>query len=332
MIQNTLKEFYRALGIGGTTVPLRAFSPLLPLLLAAACGQSPSVSPVATSYPAGRVETIESQMNLPIPITVGVNATLSGAGTSESTSYSPGSPTIRIPIRRTIEGDQAEQELWIVPRSRSEFSERRLMDRIAEGGRRTCGSSFRVKDSRYFYGSEGTLQLSNISTPALRVTYRCPASRLRVNEPNAQRVMKIARRFPDHAYFDVMAFQSSASINRLKGVMRSIFGEGITSLNGNRQSFELVASKQYRRYVTVGPENEFADGIPENVIIVANATNEGSRFAIMRMTYQPTVHVRGVSSAGTERAGYLKSPQPVSRDFADLQTRRLASTIIETAE
>ena len=297
-----------------------------------ACGQVPSVSPVATSYPADRVETVRSQMNLPIPISVTVNATLSGAGTNETTSYSPGTPAIRIPVTQTVEGDRAEDELWIVPRNRSEFSERKLLTRVAEGGRRTCGANYREKNSRYFYGPEATLRMLNIPTPALRVTYRCPAERLQTNDRDAQRVLSISRRFSDHAYFDVMVFETSASFSRLRETLRVTFGDRITNFSENGQSLELVASKQSRRYITVGPDSEFAEGIPENVVIVARTSSQGSRFAIMRMTYEPTMHRRGVGGAGTERSGYLKSPQPVRRDFADLQTRRLASSIIEAAQ
>lgn len=302
------------------------------LLLVAACGQVPHIDPISTTYPADRRTVEKSIVNLPIPISISVNANLSGAGTSETTQYSPGTPAIQFPVSQEIIGDVAEEDLWIVPRSRGEFSEKRLMARVSEGGRRTCGSDFRVKNTKYYYGPEATLRMSNIGTPALSVTYRCPAKRLGISDPDAAEVARLARRFKDHRYFDILVFESPAKPKYVEAVIRQQFGEKLIYANTKGSSSKFIASKSSGRWVTLGPQMKRAEGIPEHVIVVVRPTKNGTKLALMRMFYTPTMHLRGVGPAGTERPGYLKKAQPARRDFADLQTRRLASTILGASE
>ena len=85
-----------------------------------ACSEQVTVDPDSTTYPANRTTSVTEVVNLPIPISIGVETTLSGGTAAkpvrETIAYSPGRPVLQGTINRTVKGDTAEEEIWIVPR------------------------------------------------------------------------------------------------------------------------------------------------------------------------------------------------------------------------
>lgn len=71
-------------------------------------------------------------------------------------------------------------------------------------GEPVCPRCHCVAGSHYYYGSEATLRFSRISSPALRVSYRCVLDLPGLNSNPAARVlMEYTSRLPDARYFDI---------------------------------------------------------------------------------------------------------------------------------
>lgn len=289
-----------------------------------ACGNQVSVSPTSTTYPKDKTTRVTEVVNLPIPISVGVNTTLSG-GTAqkpvrESVAYSPGRPVLQGTINRSVKGDTAEEELWIVPRSRAEFNENNLLARINEGGRKVCGGDFRLKNTKYYFGPEATLSFLNITTPALSANYRCPAKRLPVAGADFVRVDQLASKFRDRKFYDILSFvldQNPKDV-RMK-LQRTALETRMRPLVVAERSgaIEMVTSR-----ASLGPGR-----LPEHMVAVIRPQGSGSIVTLMHLSYQGTGHDRGVRGAGTYQPGFLRAPQPLARDVAFTEARRLIQRI-----
>ena len=289
-----------------------------------ACSEQVTVDPDSTTYPANRTTSVTEVVNLPIPISIGVETTLSGGTAAkpvrETIAYSPGRPVLQGTINRTVKGDTAEEEIWIVPRNRSEFEERRLLARLNEGGRKVCGGDFRLKNTKFYFGPESTLHFLNITTPALSAIYRCPAQRLRVAGPDYARVDSLASQFRDERYFDILSFtvDLDPAVVRAKMMRVALELRMRVLVNSERNgSFEIVTSRP-----SAGPGR-----LPEHMAAVVRSNGDSSIVTLMHLSYQTTGHDRGVRGAGTYQPGFSREPQPAARNVAYEDARRLIQRI-----
>ena len=304
-----------------------AFFALAPL---SGCVSNPTITPVATTYPADKSKEVTNIINLPIPISLNLSVGLTGGSknnpTNEKIGYSPGEPVIRTSFKQTIIGDAAEKELWIVPRNKAETSEARLLARLNEGGKKACGGAFLLKDTKYYYGTEGTLKLSGIKTPALSAVYRCPAKRVSVNDPDFRTVEKLSKKFRDHKYFDISSFLVPYPRERtVKSVRKAIDQRGLRMIMDKPRSatHSLIAS---------GETRGIGGDVPEHLVLVAREEGGGTKVTMMQMRYQNTSHKRGVEVAGTGRPGFAREARPFARDVAYDYSRIFAEQILKFAD
>lgn len=299
------------------------------VLMLSGCASLPKIDPVLTTYPKDKVTKVKNLINQPVPISITIGSGLSGGAQrdkiNENIEYSPGTPVLQGSYVATVIGDPGEVKLWIVPRTSSEATEERLLARVDEGGRTACGGDYRLKNTKYYFGSEATLKFLGIRTPALSTVFRCPAKREVVDDPDFRTVSSQAAIFVDHAYFDVSAFAFEQDIDRVTRAVERVVQQRQIKLIKN------TGSTSSRTIVASGIVRGINGMVPEHLVVVVRKRFDGSRVAMMQMRYQTTSHERGVRAAGTSRPGFFRKPQPFARDLAYDYARMLAAEIAEEA-
>lgn len=293
------------------------------------CASHPKLEPTATTYPANKRTEVTNIINIPIPILANVSTKLTGGSsdnpTKEKIDYSPGAPAIRSSYKQTVFGDSAEEELWIVPRNAAEVSEARLMARLDEGGKKSCKGAFLLKDTHYYYGTEGTLKFVGIKTPALNAVYRCQTDREPVDDPDFREVAKLATQFTDQSYFDISSFIIPRPQDKVVGAVNTII---------EQREINVVMDKQNSLTHTIiasGTTRGTGGTVPEHLVMVIRPIPNGSKVTLMQMRYQKTSHERGVSVAGTGQPGFSREARPFARDVAYDYSRMLAGRISDLA-
>lgn len=316
---------------GGWTAPgpphtRRVSGTLISFILVAGCTASPAIEPLATTYPRGRTEQVKNIVNLPLPISLSAILGLSGGNAAnpvnEKIAYSSGTPVLQGTYTETKVGDTAEVEIWIVPRNSGEANEKGLLARLQEGGQRSCNGAYRIKSTKYYYGTEATLRFLGIHSPAVRANYRCTASRKGVSDSNISTVANLASRFRDAAFFDISSFavpQDQAAIVaglRAEAIERSM---EVVDEGPSGKGYYLVASRE---------NNARRRVLPENLVALVSTGNGGGKVTVLYMTYERTYHRRGVAGAGTKRPGFIREPQPTNRKFAYDASRALVEQVL----
>lgn len=296
------------------------------LVLTAGCAASPTIEPLATTYPKGRSEEVTNTVNLPLPFRLSANTRLKGGDpgkpVDESIAYSPGTQVLQGKYTETKVGDSAEAELWIVPRNTGEANEESLLARLDEGGKRACHGNYRIKSTKFYYGREATLRYLGINnTPAVKALYRCPASRLSVADADVKFVADLSSRLRDAEFFDISSFplfHDEASV--IAGLQSSVAGRRMKVVEqGHRNGgYYLIASRDS------GTQSNL---VPEILVAFVRGVNGGSKLTLLYMAYEQTHHERGVAGAGTKQRGFVRGPQPVSRDTAYDKARALVEQL-----
>ena len=304
---------------------IRKLCALALITLVSGCGAMPKLDTLETTYPVNRREQVIEQFNLPIPISISVGANLSGGTVNkpldEKMAYSPGTPVIKGRVNRTIVGDDAMEELWIVPRNGREANESALLARVNEGGRRSCRGDFRLKSTKYFYGPEATLRFMGINSPAIEAKYRCPAQRLGVRDPDFSRVARLSSRYSDAKYFDISSFfvpQTSGRVATATAEVAKKLGMQIVRQGREPGALYVIAANN---------TTSFGKVAGEKLVVVIREVRGGSKITLMHMPYELTYHERGVSGAGTAQRGFPRDPQPKSRSAAYDEARFVAKLI-----
>lgn len=304
-------------------IPRRHLLFLVATVTIVGCTSQPNINATNTTYPVDRKTTLTQVVNLPVPISIDITAGLSGgtsgAPVNERIGYSPGKPVLQGKFNTVVMGDAAEEELWILPRNISERSEKALLSRVNEGGRRACGGDFRLKNTKYFYGTEATLDFLNIPTPALQVRYRCRAAREPVSGLDFGRVSSLANRFQDHRFFDISAFNVS---NDTPKVLSNLTHFALS------ERMRVIESRSEGNLATfVASRGGGLGRPPAHLVVVIRRTSIGSQVTLMYLTYEGTGHDRGVRGAGTFQPGFLRQPQPRARDRAYRDALQLATKL-----
>ena len=191
------------------------FRPSWPFLLllaafASGCSATPEIEPLVTTYPKDRVEEVKNVVNLPLPYQLSSKLNLSCGSAAkpvdEQAAYSPGTQILQSMFTDKVVGDSAEKEQWIVPTKMREANEQFLMGLVEEGGSRACKGAFKVKDTKYYYGTEATIRHMGINSPAVLAKYRCTASRSKVSDEEIKVVERLSSKIVDASYFDISVF------------------------------------------------------------------------------------------------------------------------------
>lgn len=204
-------------------------------------------------------------------------------------------------------GDEAQISGYIVPQSKREFSESALFGRVAEYGKAQCGGDYRVVATRFFVGTEKTLDFSDIKTPALDVTYRC-ALNLVIPKANlnATALERISMNLPDAKFFDISSKRYLVPKNRLiQTVRRVAVEEGMPiAREGRDQSDEFLIAG-------LDP-NQLRWGRIEKLAAVVGDDGGGSVLTFRLFAYQLTYHNTGGTSVS-------RGAQPWDRKTAYLR-------------
>lgn len=260
----------------------RVMAVLLAAATLAGCAQAPSVEPDGTTYPRDRNVRVTQQMAI-------------------------GVPGVSIPINTTVQGDKAEVETFIRPRSMAELPEGPLLARIPETGRRLCGGEYRVSESHYYYGSEATLRVLSIDTPALRVLFRCPVTD-QTGTGFAQKLDRLPRQFEDRRFFDSLWKDYPMPPDRLLAGFRRFLAQ---------KQMPIVADGTIagEAYVIAGRDpNDMRWGRIERVSAIIGGGSARAQLAMKHFSYQFTYHKRGVFDS--ERPSELRGAQPMDRKTA----------------
>lgn len=295
------------------------------LFLMSGCSTVPSIEPLATTYPREHTEQVRNIINVPIPLSSSVTAGLTGGNTvnslNESIEYSPGKQILQTEFTQDRTGDTSEEELWIVPRNSSEFSEESLLTRLEEGGQHSCSGDFRTKSTHYFYGSEATLSFLGISTPAVRARYRCPAQKLDVEDIDFKTISQVASQFRDANYFDILSFNITSNESKISISLQAIVAE-------RRMQIVDQGKKDGAYYIVASRESTLQSNfLPESLVAIVRESSGNSTVTLMHMSYEATYHERGVGGAGTWQVGFVREPQPTSRNVAYNKSRVLGEEI-----
>lgn len=299
------------------------------LLLAAfavGCSATPEIEPLVTTYPKDRVEEVTNVVNLPLPLQLMSKLKLSG-GTAgkpvdEQAAYSPGTQILQGTFTDTVVGDSAEKEQWIVPTRVREANEQFLMGLVEKGGTRACKGGFRVKDTKFYYGTEATLRHMGIQSPAVFARYRCTATRKPVADEDVKLVDRLSSKVTDAAYFDISTFFLPATTDSMINALKAV---------SDHHSMRIIDSgtRGRIRYLVASRGQQSAH--PESMVAAVRQDREGSRLSLLYMIYEQTYHYRGTAGAGTKSRGYIKGRQPVSRDAAYKASRVLAEEVAAAA-
>lgn len=277
-------HFRRALprrGSNGDSMKSRS-ALLLAATLLAACAQREAARPDGTTYPRNRVANVTRQ------IAIGV-------------------PGVTIPYAKTEEGDTAETTLYLLPLAQGQDSEQTLLARVPEVGQSRCGGPFRVSATKYFYGTEATLAAFNIYTPALRVTYRCPAITAATYTPHPG-IERLPGLFSDHMFFDVMWKSYNLPPDRLQEAFRRFVAQQNMPIVGQGTSGGAP-------YLLAGRDpNEMRWGRIERVAAMFPGSGATSQLVMKHFSYMFTYHERGVMD--TRRPSDLRGAQPWDRKMA----------------
>lgn len=296
--------------------------------LVAGCTASPVIEPLATTYPRGRTERVKNIVNLPLPVWLSAAVGLSGGNAAkpvnETIAYSPGTPVLQGNYTETKVGDTAEVEIWIVPRNAGEANEKSLLASLEEGGKRGCEGAYRIKSTKYYFGTEKTLSFRRINSPAVRAKFRCTAEREGVTDSDFRTVAQLASQFRDAAFFDISSFafmQDQTAV--IAGLKAAAMGRNMGMVNEGRRGngYYLVASRG---------GNAQSRLLPENLVAFVRAGNGGGNITMLYMTYEQTYHERGVAGAGTEQAGFVRGPQPTSRNLAYDKSRAFVEQVLSS--
>lgn len=206
-------------------------------------------------------------------------------------------------------GDDAEIEGYVLPRNSAEFSEERLLSRVAENGKRLCRGDFRIVETHYFYGKEATLKFLRIETPALRVRYRCTVT-LAIPADNRTGISleRVSREVQDFAFFDISTKRFPVSRNALFEIVRRVaIQEGIPITKEGKAGEDLFL-------IGGRDSNELRWGRIEKLAALFSDDPAGSMLTFRLFAYQLTYHKRGVLE--TERPAVARGAQPWDRRVA----------------
>ena len=295
-------------------------------LILAGCASQPTMPAVSSTYPMNQVRTIVSRTAIPIPVDVKVKATAEReSGDGESIEYSPGRINLGTETSKEVVGDDALATVWILPEGRRQANEKFLLDKIAEVGQSTCNGRYKISESRYFYGTEATLEFLDLSGPALRVTYRCTARRLPSDDTDLSIVLDAATRFEDHEFFDASTFDLECGTTAVTRALELYLVDQAAEVAPVRKAEgAYIVSAEYLR-------RTLAYKAPEQLIALVRGVGQRTKLSLALLRYRKAEHKRGVSGAGTAQPGFEWGTMPVARNAAFIGSQKLAAQLATSA-
>lgn len=312
-------------------VVLRHYPLSFVALLISACASAPKVLPVESTYPVGQTFATTSTLRLGLPVYSSESTLKSSTHPSidEEIRYSPGQTVLSRSFTGTTRGDKAARDVWITPDGRGRSDEKSLLDQIDAKGREACGSDYRHLDTKYYYGSEATLQLLQIKTPALHVEYRCRAARYEIATNDGALLEQWAAN-EDSPFFDLSVYDvptpPSVMVDALKayaGVNGWVLEDGPTlPADGMPRLFSMTS--RTRRPTNVA--------FFERAYVAIADTGSSTRMTLLFMHYRTAGHARGVELANTARPGFEWGMRPSLRDFTFYRSGLFVEGVLERAK
>jgi hypothetical protein len=268
------------------------------------------IQPDWTSYPADKV--VEEKVSMLITPSISSTSYLKvlpkSDGSSVYSSSSESIDSVTYDSKQTIVGDTATHEIYILPEGRSLASEKELSRQVPAKGHEICGDKYAIYDSKYYFGSEATLGMHGISTPALKIAYRCPVYDDSSKTEQDKYIRNLAKKLPNHIYFDSMVTSFQVNVDTLNhAVLKVIEAEDIRVISYaiDKSINYLYASKNE----SYGKKYRILD-----IVITSERQGEGSVLKFIYMPYTRLEHKRGV--LGTEKPSTLIGVTPSNRKYS----------------
>ncbi len=301
------------------------------VLLLAACAGAPKILPVESTYPVGKKFATTSTLRWGLPVYSSVSTLKSSThpGVDEEIRYSPGQTVLSRSFTGTTEGDNAARDVWITPDGRGRSDEKSLLDQIDAKGREACGSDYRHLDTKYYYGSEATLQFLQIKTPALHVDYRCRAARYDIATKDGELLERWASN-ADTPFFDLSVYDFPTSPSVMVDALRAY-----ATVNGwALESDQALATGGAPQLFSMKSRTRRPTNIAffEQAYVAIADTGSSTRMTLLFMHYRTAGHARGVELANTARPGFEWGMRPSLRDFTFYRSGLFVEGVVARAK
>ena len=196
-------------------------------------------------------------------------------------------------------------------------------------GSNTCPSNgkktaYRIVGSKYYYGSEATLRFMNISTPAMRVTFRCPLDVVS-SDMDVIKLQRLTSSLPDNEYFDVVVVRYRNNVQVVHHAIVS-YADGLGAKiveNGRvgKDHYVLVGESQDEMATRSSPWR--SKWRISRLAVLLTPENNDTKVTVKMLTFDVAMHDRGVAGAGTKRDSILLGIAPADRDWSYKRVVRL---------
>ncbi len=306
----------------------------------------PSVNPDWTSYPQNLTTEKDVKMWTPFNLTSKSELKILPGKDGKPLYHSKieSSNSVTYDFKTTNKGDKGTHEKWILPNRRNRHSENALFKLVPQVSREICGRKYYIEWSKYYYGSEATLGMPGISTPALKVSLRCPNTRFEKSNRD-KAIRKFASSSKDFIYFDtiektfpveknilVTAVSDAISRERIRSLMKvisnAISREEIPSVEEHRpiKKFERGNITYIHAFYENFKTNIFNGPYPDSpypytpvrkeFFAIITPKEKQSTVQFIYLIHTEYFHYRGVKSAGTFEPTTSKGITAARRDLA----------------
>jgi hypothetical protein len=296
----------------------------------------PEAIPSWTSYPIDLSTIVHEKIRLvPNIITLAARGSVSAGNDTNSVSAAGGilsgvdANLFTITRTREEKGDTAEHEWWVLPKTTANYSEDAMWQEAKRVGSNVCSSNgkktdYRIVGSQYYYGSEGTLKFMNISTPAMRVTFRCPLDVIS-SDKDVIKLQSLTSSLPDTEYFDVVVVRYNNNVQVVQDAIVSYAdGRGAKIVENRRVGED--------HYVLVGePQDEMATRSSpwrgkwriSRLAVLLTPENNDTKVTAKMLTFDVAIRERGVEVAGTKKDPIRLGIAPADRNWSYKRVVRL---------
>ena len=296
----------------------------------------PETIPSWTSYPIDRSTIVHEKIPL-VPNTniLASTGSVSTGNDEKSVSAAGGlisslnADLLTINRTREKEGDSAEHEWWVVPTTIDNYGEDAMWREAKRIGSNTCPSNgkktgYRIVGSKYYYGSEATLRFMNISTPAMRVKFRCPLDVVS-SDMDVIKLQRLTSSLPDNEYFDVVVVRYRNNVQVVHHAIVS-YADGLGAKiveNGRvgKDHYVLVGESQDEMATRSSPWR--SKWRISRLAVLLTPENNDTKVTVKMLTFDVAMHDRGVAGAGTKRDSILLGIAPADRDWSYKRVVRL---------